>query len=89
MGETDRTAERAAAVAGAMEDIAVIGVHGREHGGVDRVGLERIKERLLQLAERDDLFGDEVCPLPDAGGFGELPDRADSRSPPRPDLAVT
>ena len=41
----DRAAERAAAVAGAMEDIAKIDAHGREHGGMDRAGLERIKER--------------------------------------------
>ena len=64
----DRAAERAAAVAGAMEDIAKIDAHGREHGGMDPAGLERIKERLLQLAERDDLFGDEDFPPPDAPG---------------------
>ena len=30
--------------------------------------MERIKERLLQLAERDDLFSDEDFPPPDAPG---------------------
>ena len=68
MSDQDRAAERAAAVADAMEDIAKIDAHGREHGGIDRAGLERIKERLLQLAERDDLFGDEDFPPPDAPG---------------------
>ena len=68
MSETDRAAERAAAVAGAMDDIAKIDAHGREHGGIDRAGLERIKERLLELAERDDLFGDQDFPPPDAPG---------------------
>ena len=64
----NRAAERAAAVADAMEDIAKIDAHGREHGGIDRAGVERIKERLLQLAERDDLFSDEDFPPPDAPG---------------------
>ena len=56
MSERDRAAERAAAVADAMDDIAEIDAVGREHGGIDRAGVERIKERLLLLAERDDLF---------------------------------
>jgi len=68
MSDQDRAAERAAAVADAMEDIAKIDAHGREHGGIDRAVLERIKERLLQLAERDDLFSDEDFPPPDAPG---------------------
>ena len=46
MSDQDRAAERAAAVADAMDDIAKIDAHGREHGGIDRAGLERIKERL-------------------------------------------
>ena len=66
MGERDRAAERAAAVADAMDDIAEIDAHGREHGGIDRAGVERIRERLLRLAERDDLFGDDDFPLPDS-----------------------
>ena len=65
MSDQDRAAERAAAVADAMEDIAKIDAHGREHGGIDRAGLERIKERLLQLAECEDLFSDEDFPPPD------------------------
>ena len=65
MSGLDRAAERAAAVAEAMDDIAKIDAHGREHGGIDRAGLERIKERLLVLAEREDLFSDEDFPPPD------------------------
>ena len=68
MSENDRAAERAAAVAAAMDDIAKIDAHGREHGGVDQAGVGRIRERLLQLAERDDLFGDEDFPPPDSPG---------------------
>ena len=80
MSERDRAAERAAAVADAMDGIARIDAAGREHGGIDRAGLERIRERLLQLAERDDLFSDEDFPLPDTpGGVGELPARAERR----------
>ena len=66
MSERNRAAERAAAVADAMDDIAEIDAHGREHGGIDRAGVERIKERLLLLAERDDLFGDDDFPPPDS-----------------------
>ena len=66
MSEKDRAAERAAAVADAMDDIAKIDAHGREQGGVDRAGVERIKERLLLLADRDDLFSDEDFPPPDS-----------------------
>ena len=65
MSDQDRAADRAATVADAMEDIAKIDAHGRQHGGIDRAGLERIKERLLQLAEREDLFSDEDFPPPD------------------------
>ena len=66
MSERDRAAERAAAVADAMDDIAKIDAHGREHGGIDRAGVERIKDRLLLLAERDDLFDDRDFPSPDS-----------------------
>ena len=66
MSERDRAAERAAAVADAMDDIAEIDAVGREHGGIDRAGVERIKDRLLLLAERDDLFGDNDFPPPDS-----------------------
>ena len=65
MSETDRAAERAAAVAEAMNDIAKIDAHGHEHGGIDQAGVERIKERLLRLAEREDLFPEEDFPPPD------------------------
>ena len=43
MSERNRAAERAAAVADAMDDIAEIDAHGREHGGIDRAGVERIR----------------------------------------------
>ena len=66
MSERDRAAERAAAVAGAMDDIAKIDAAGREHGAIDRAGVERIKERLLLLAERGELFGDDDFPPPDS-----------------------
>ena len=66
MSETDRAAERASAVEEAMDDIAEIDAHGREHGGIDQAGVERIKERLLRLAEREDLFPGEDFPPPDA-----------------------
>ena len=68
MSEQHRAAERAAAVEAAMEDIAKIDAHGREHGGIDQAGVERIRERLLQLAERDDLFGDDDFPPPESPG---------------------
>ena len=68
MSDNDRAAERAAAVTDAMDDIAKIDAHGREHGGIDQAGVERIKERLLQLAERDDLFSDDDFPPPDTPG---------------------
>ena len=46
MSETDRAADRAAVVAEAMADIARIDAQGREHGGIDQAGVERIKQRL-------------------------------------------
>lgn len=60
-----RAAERAVAVADAMDDIAKIDAHGAEHGGIDRDGIQRIKERLLQLAAREDLFPNEDFPPPE------------------------
>ena len=65
MSEQDRASERAAAVADAMGDIARIDAAGRERGGIDRAGAERIKQRLLRLAERADLFDDADFPPPD------------------------
>lgn len=71
MSESDiaatRAAERATAVADAMDDIAKIDAHGRSYGGIDRDDVQRIKERLLQLAERDDLFPLEDFPPPVEG----------------------
>ena len=66
MSERDRAAERASAVVDAMDDIAEIDAQSRKHGGIDRIGLERIKERLLLLAERGELFGDDDFPPPDS-----------------------
>ena len=68
MSEQDRASERAQAVAAAMDDIAKIDAHGREHGGLDRAGVERIKERLLRLAEHGELFDDGDFPPPDTPG---------------------
>ena len=68
MSEKDRASERAAVVAAAMDDIAKIDAHGREHGGIDQAGVERIRERLLLLTKRDDLFGDDDFPPPDSPG---------------------
>lgn len=63
---SDRATARAAAVADAMEDIAKIDAHGREHGGIDRAGIDRIKERLLELATQEHLFPTEDFPPPDS-----------------------
>ncbi len=68
MSDHDRAASRATAVADAMGDIAMIDAEGRENGGIDRAGLERIKQRLLRLAEREDLFSDDDFPPPEAPG---------------------
>ncbi len=62
---SDLAAARAAAVADAMDDIAKIDAHGREHGGIDRAGIARIKERLLELAAHEHLFPAEDFPPPD------------------------
>ena len=62
-----RAAKRAAVVAEAMDDIAKIDAHGREHGGIDRDGVRQIKERLLELAEREELFPLEDFPPPESG----------------------
>lgn len=61
----ERAAARAAAVADTMDDIAKIDAHGREHGGIDRAGIARIKERLLELAAHEHLFPPEDFPPPD------------------------
>jgi predicted metal-dependent enzyme (double-stranded beta helix superfamily) len=59
-----RAAARSAAVADAMDDIAKIDAHGREHGGIDRAGIARIKERLLELASQEHLFPEGDFPPP-------------------------
>ncbi|MCY3850132.1 MAG: hypothetical protein OXF75_04930 [Acidimicrobiaceae bacterium] len=64
MSETERAGRRNAVVAEAMDDIAKIDAEGREHGGIDRAGVERIKQRLLRLAEHEDLFPYEDFPPP-------------------------
>ena len=66
MSRNDREKMRAAVVAEAMGDIAEIDARGREQGGIDQDGVERIKERLLRLAKHEDLFSDEEFPAPDA-----------------------
>ncbi len=66
MSETERAERRALAVAEAMADIAEIDTQGREDGGIDQAGVELIKQRLLRLAEHEDLFCDEDFPPPDA-----------------------
>ncbi len=59
----DRIDQRRQAVASAVSDIRAI--EARE--GVTRVGLARIRERLIELAARSDLFGPEDFPAPVAG----------------------
>lgn len=66
MSKTERAERRALAVAEAMADIAEIDTQGREDGGIDQAGVELIKQRLLRLAEHEDLFCDEDFPPPDA-----------------------
>ncbi len=77
-----RARERAELVAAAMDDVARIAAESRagdgdgdgvsrggvSGGGLSRGDLERIKARLLRLAERRDLFTGEDFPAPDAGG---------------------
>ncbi len=68
MPTRDRSGERAVAVADAMRDIGEIEAGGRARGGVDQTTVERVKQRLLVLAERSDLFTEADYPPPDAGG---------------------
>lgn len=67
MSGTERAGRRALVVAEAMDDIAEIDADGRENGGIDQAGVERIKQRLLRLAEHEDLFPDEDFPAPEIG----------------------
>ena len=66
MRRNDRAKMRAEVVAEAMEDVASIDARGRDRGGIDSAGVERIKERLLRLAEHEHLFPDEDFPPPGA-----------------------
>ena len=60
----DRGIERASAVEEAVADIRAI--EAKE--GVTREALERMKARLIKLAQRTDLFAPEDFPAPPAGG---------------------
>jgi predicted metal-dependent enzyme (double-stranded beta helix superfamily) len=59
---TDLAEERAVAVADAIADIRTI-----DAAGITREGVERIRDRLLVLAEQSELFGRETFSAPGAG----------------------
>lgn len=59
-----RSDERKAAIAAAVDDIRSI----QGEAGVSRESLERIKVRLMRLAERADLFTSADFPPPEPGG---------------------
>ena len=58
----DLAEERAGAVADAIADIRSI-----DAAGTTRAGVERIRDRLLALAERPELFGSDTFSAPGAG----------------------
>jgi predicted metal-dependent enzyme (double-stranded beta helix superfamily) len=60
----DQSAERRAGIAAAVEDVRQI----ERRDGVTRDSLERIRQRLSQLAARQDLFTEKDFPPPAAGG---------------------
>lgn len=60
----DQTKERRSAVAVAVADIRDI----EQRDGVNRASLEKIKARLIQLAERTELFSAADFPPPPPGG---------------------
>jgi predicted metal-dependent enzyme (double-stranded beta helix superfamily) len=62
--DRDRSAERRAEVAAAVAEVREI----ERRDGVNRAGLERIKQRLARLAARKDLFTEEDFPPPAPGG---------------------
>jgi len=62
--DRDKQAERRAAIAAAVADVR--GIEARE--GVTRESLEHIKRRLIKLAARKDLFGEQDFPPPAPGG---------------------
>ena len=66
MSRNDRAKMRAVVVAEAMGDIAEIDAQSSGHGGIDQAAVERIKARLLRLAEHEELFPDEDFHPPDA-----------------------
>src|SRR5512147_2642889 len=59
----DRATERRSAIESAVADIRAI----EKRDGVTRASLERIKQRLMQLAARTDLFDPNDYPPPAAG----------------------
>jgi predicted metal-dependent enzyme (double-stranded beta helix superfamily) len=60
----DRTEERTREIDAAVADIRAI----EKRDGVTRESLERIKQRLIELAARTDLFSVEDFPPPERGG---------------------
>ena len=62
--DRDKSAERRAEVDAAVADVREI----ERREGVTRAGLESIKQRLLRLAARKDLFSEKDFPPPAPGG---------------------
>ena len=60
----DRTRERASVIGAAVAEIRAI----EKREGVTRESLENIKQRLIRLAARTDLFDVEDFPAPEQGG---------------------
>ncbi|MBI3375724.1 MAG: cysteine dioxygenase [Betaproteobacteria bacterium] len=60
----DRTSERTREIDAAVADIRVI----EQHDGVTRESLDKIKQRLIALAARPDLFTVADFPPPEKGG---------------------
>jgi predicted metal-dependent enzyme (double-stranded beta helix superfamily) len=60
----DTAQERAREIAAAVADIRAI----EQHEGVTRASLAKIKDRLIRLAARTDLFDTQAYPPPAAGG---------------------
>ena len=62
--DRDKSAERRAEVDAAVAEVREI----EQREGVTRASLERIKQRLLRLAARQDLFSEKDFPPPAPGG---------------------
>ena len=60
----NKATERADEIAAALADIRSI----EKRSGVNPASLARIRERLIRLAARTDLFGVDAYPPPEAGG---------------------